>query len=89
MLIYIIMGWFGLGKSFVIVGCICDLFVEGWLVVINLDLNFEKLCGLKVKILCVVCLLDKLMVVYFDSLGWGNESYDEIKNGGIFFDEVL
>ena len=86
--IYIITGRLGSGKSLATVGRIRDLLAEGRPVATNLDLNLEKLCGPKAKTPRVVRLPDKPTVGHLDSLGRGNESYDETKNGGIFLDEV-
>ena len=69
-------------------GRIRDLLAEGRAVATNLDLDLEKLCGPKAKTPRVVRLPDKPTVAHLDSLGRGNESYDETKNGGIFLDEV-
>ncbi|MRT01156.1 zonular occludens toxin [Ralstonia pickettii] len=86
--IYIITGRLGSGKSLATVGRIRDLLAEGRPVATNLDLNLEKLCGTRAKTPRVVRLPDKPTVEHLDSLGRGNESYDETKNGGIFLDEV-
>lgn len=86
--IYIITGRLGSGKSLATVCRIRDLLAEGRPVATNLDLNLEKLCGPKAKTPRVVRLPDKPTVAHLDSLGRGNESYDETKNGGIFLDEV-
>lgn len=86
--IYIITGRLGSGKSLATVGRIRDLLAEGRPVATNLDLKLDKLCGPDAKTPRVVRLPDKPTVDHLDSLGRGNESYDETKNGGIFLDEV-
>lgn len=86
MTVYLVTGKLGSGKTLCSVGRLCDYLERGALCATNLDLDFDKLPK-RVDVARVVRLPDKPSAFDLLSLGCGNESTDESKNGLIVLDE--
>lgn len=87
MAVYIVTGKLGAGKTLCTVGRIKEYLSQGRPVATNLDIN---MCGLADKTnsrLTVTRLPDHPNANDLDSLGSGNQTYDEAKNGLIVLDE--
>ena len=87
MAVYFITGKLGSGKTLSAVGRIREYLAQGRPVATNLDLNLVQLCGPKAKTPVVYRLPDKPSVDDFETIGIGNTSYDESRNGLIVLDE--
>lgn len=87
MAVYFITGKLGSGKTLSAVGRIREYLAQGRPVATNLDLDLVQLCGPKAKTPVVYRLPDKPGVQDFETIGIGNTSYDESKNGLIVLDE--
>lgn len=88
MSIYLITGRLGGGKGLASVGRILEYLGQGRRVVTNIDLwpeNFKNKQHDKTRIIRIP---DKPTIHDLESIGKGNDSYDEEKNGGIFLDEL-
>lgn len=88
MAIYLITGKLGAGKTLAAVGRIRDALREGRIVATNLDLNLDKFLKPDARAVQVYRVPDKPSVADFVSLGLGNASMDESKNGLIVLDEL-
>ena len=87
MAVYIVTGKLGSGKTLCSVGRIKEYLSRGSRVATNLDID---MCGLADKPwskLTVTRLPDHPTADHLDSIGSGNETYDEEKNGLIVLDE--
>lgn len=87
MAVYIVTGKLGAGKTLCTVGRIKEYLSQGRQVATNLDIN---MCGLADKTnsrVTVTRLPDHPNANDLDSLGSGNQTYDEAKNGLIVLDE--
>ncbi|MQL47275.1 assembly protein [Photorhabdus khanii] len=89
MAVYVVTGKLGSGKTLVAVGKIQDKIVSGCKIATNLDLKLHKLprVGIFAKSPHVIRIPDKPSVDDLHSIGIGNESYDESKNGLLVLDE--
>lgn len=84
---FIVTGKLGAGKTLVTVGRIFEYLAQGRRVATNLDLSLEKYLRPSSK-KSVVRVPDKPSLFDLESLGSGNDSYDEEKNGLLVLDEL-
>ena len=87
MAVYFITGKLGNGKSLAAVGKLRDYLEQGRPVATNLDIYCEHFRNKKNRDIDLKRLPDKPMPEHMYQLGYGNTTYDEGKNGGIFLDE--
>ena len=87
MAVYFLTGKLGAGKTLAAVGRIRDYLIQGRPVATNLDIDLVKLVGPKAKSPVLYRLPDKPSLVDFETIGKGNTSYDESRNGLIVLDE--
>ena len=87
MAVYIVTGKLGNGKTLVSVGRIQEKLRAGCVVATNLDIRLDRLLGLQDKNARLVRIPDKPSADDLYSLGSGNTSYDETKNGLLVLDE--
>lgn len=87
MAVYIVTGKLGNGKTLVSVGRIQDKLLSGCMVATNLDLRLDRLLPVADKSARVVRIPDKPAADDLYSLGVGNSTYDETKNGLLVLDE--
>lgn len=87
MAVYFVTGKLGAGKTLIAVSKIRERLAAGRPVATNLDLDLVNMCGAKAKTPVVYRLPDKPSIVDFETIGKGNDSYDESKNGLIVLDE--
>lgn len=85
--VYIVTGKLGGGKSMVSVSRIKLYLERGLKVATNLDLYLEPMFNRNARKLNVIRLPDKPKIFDLESIGRGNESYDESKNGLLVLDE--
>lgn len=87
MAVYFITGKLGSGKTLVSIGKIREKLNAGCKVATNIDLNLEKLIDIKSKESVVYRVSDKPTVQDLETIGVGNTSYNEDKNGLLVLDE--
>lgn len=85
--VYIVTGKLGSGKTLISVGKIKDRLNKGAKIATNLDLKIEKLLPKKSKKALVYRIPDKPNLADLESIGIGNDTYDESKNGLLVLDE--
>lgn len=85
--VYFVTGKLGAGKTLSAVGRMNDYLQRGLPIASNIDLNLEKLVGKNAKNTRYIRIPDKPSVFDLESIGIGNDSYDESRNGAIVFDE--
>jgi len=85
--VYIVTGKLGNGKTLISVGRIRDKLRAGCIVATNLDLDLKAMFGSFAKNLNVVRVPDKPSIDDLQTIGVGNSSYDESKNGLLVLDE--
>ncbi|OCH17126.1 zonular occludens toxin domain-containing protein [Aliivibrio logei] len=87
MAVWFVTGKLGGGKSLVSVHRIRLALENGAPIATNIDLNLKNLIGNKSKKCRVYRMPDKPTLIDFETIGNGNKSYDESKNGLIVLDE--
>lgn len=87
MAVHFITGKLGSGKSLVAVGKIRDYLRRGAKVATNLDIRLNKMFGDDAKKACLYRLPDKPTIQDLETIGLGNTTYDESKNGLLVLDE--
>jgi hypothetical protein len=87
MAFYFVTGKLGNGKSLVSVSRIREKLQQGLPVATNIDLNLSSLSTPMNKSIRVIRVPDKPTLFDLESIGVGNESYDESKNGLLVLDE--
>lgn len=87
MVAYVVTGKLGAGKTLVAVGKIKDKLSRGCKVATNLDIHLHKLVGEKARNVRLYRIPDKPTLPDLESIGKGNDSYDEDKNGLLVLDE--
>ena len=87
MAVYVVTGKLGGGKTLVSVSRILATLEKKCVVATNLDLNLEKLVSPFNKTVRVIRIPDKPSIFDMETIGVGNESYDEEKNGLLVLDE--
>lgn len=87
MAVYFITGKLGSGKTLVSIGKIREKLNAGCKVATNIDLNLEKLIDIKSKESVVYRVSDKPTLQDLETIGVGNTSYNEDKNGLLVLDE--
>jgi len=87
MAVYFVTGKLGSGKTLACVGRIKEYLHRGAPVATNLDIRLNKMFGPKARNACVYRLPDKPGIEDLESIGIGNSSYDESKNGLLVLDE--
>lgn len=87
MAVYFVTGKLGSGKTLVSIGKIRDKLNSGCKVATNIDLFLNNLINIKSKEACVYRVSDKPTLQDLESIGVGNETYNEDKNGLLVLDE--
>lgn len=87
MAVYFVTGKLGAGKSLTAVGRIRDAFERGAPVATNLDINLRFMLGRNKKKTRLYRVPDKPNLYDLQTIGKGNDSYDEKKNGLLVLDE--
>jgi len=85
--VYFVTGKLGGGKSIVSVARIRDKLNSGLPVATNLDINLVGMLGRNKKNTRLLRIPDKPQIEDLESIGVGNKSYDEEKNGLLVLDE--
>lgn len=88
MAVYIVTGKLGSGKTLLLVQKILDYLKSGRRVAVNIDVRMNRLCKPGNRHSRVVRLPDLPSADDLIGLGYGWETYDEEKFGGIFLDEA-
>jgi hypothetical protein len=88
MAVYIVTGKLGAGKTLLLVMRILDYLKAGRKVAVNIDVHMNKLCRRGNRYSRVVRLPDLPAADDLIGLGFGCDTYDESKFGGIFLDEA-
>lgn len=84
---YFVTGKLGNGKTLVSVSRIKERILKGCPVATNIDINLQAMLGKMAKDVRLIRMPDKPTLFDFESIGIGNTSYDESKNGLIVLDE--
>lgn len=87
MAVYIVTGKLGNGKTLVSVGRIFDKLKSGCVVATNLDIRLDRLLPISDRSARLIRVPDKPTADDLYSLGNGNPTYDETKNGLLVLDE--
>jgi len=87
MAVYFITGKLGSGKSLSAIARIRSYLLQHRPIATNIDLKLEKLVSIHDKTTNVTRLPDKPCAADLAALGYGNETYDEEKNGLLVLDE--
>lgn len=87
MAVYIYTGKLGGGKTLCAIGRIKEKLQSGCTVATNVDINLVKMCSVDNKDVRILRVPDKPKIEDLKSIGIGNTSYDESKNGLLVLDE--
>lgn len=85
--VYIVTGKLGSGKTLCSVARMREYIQRGVPIATNLNVNLHHMWGKKERNINVMRLPDQPDINDLNAIGYGNKSYDESLNGGLFLDE--
>lgn len=85
--VYIVTGKLGSGKTLCSVARMREYIQRGVPIATNLNVNLHHMWGKKERNINVMRLPDQPDINDLNAIGYGNKTYDEALNGGLFLDE--